>query len=210
MLEQKIYRLTVLSARLNLIRNFYLRNNADSPDEMGIKKVISNSGYKKYTNVKEGSLLTINENAIENDAQWDGFHGIAVSNSAKLSVGQALARYRDLWHVEEAFRVAKCTLKSRPIFHWTPHRIKTHVLLCFMNLFLERFLELLLRKNNTELTPDRIRYALSQVHTIVFEDSSMKREGQMQSALPPDAEKIFQVLGIPIERSLILNTECCA
>lgn len=182
----------------------------DSPDEMGIKKVISNGGYKKYTNVKEGSLLTINENAIENDAQWDGFHGIAVSNSAKLSVGQALARYRDLWHVEEAFRVAKCTLKSRPIFHWTPHRIKTHVLLCFMNLFLERFLELLLRKNNTELTPDRIRYALSQVHTIVFEDSSMKREGQMQSALPPDAEKIFQVLGIPIERSLILNTECCA
>ncbi len=183
---------------------------SESADETSVKKLISNAGYKKYTNVKQGSLLTLNEKAIKEDAQWDGFHGIAVSNSAKLDVGQALARYRDLWHIEEAFRVAKCTLKTRPIFHWVPHRIKAHVLLCFINLFLERFLELLLRQNNSDLTPDRIRYALAQVHTTIFEDKSSKREGKMQSSLPLDAEKIFQVLGISIERNTILNTECCA
>lgn len=186
------------------------RKLSDSSNETSIKKVISNGGYKKYTNIKAGSLLTINEKAIEEDAKWDGFHGIAVSNSAKLSVAQALARYRDLWHVEEAFRVAKCTLKTRPIFHWVSHRIKAHVLLCFMNLFLERFLELLLRQSNVELTPDRIKHALAQVHTTIFEDKSTKREGKMQSALPPDAEKIFQVLGISIERGTLLKTECCA
>lgn len=179
-------------------------------DETTVKKVISNGGYKKYTNVKDGSLVTINEKAIEEDARWDGFHGIAVSKSAKLSVDQALARYKDLWHVEEAFRVAKCTLKTRPIFHWTPHRIKVHVMLCFMNLFLERYLELLLRKNNVALTPDRIRYALSQVHTILFEDKTMKREGQMQSSLSSDAEKIFKVLDISIERGLDLSKKCSA
>ena len=90
-----------------------------------------------------------------------------------------------------------------------PHRIKAHVLLCFMNLFLERFLELLLKQNNMDLTPDRIRYALTHVHTIFFEDKSLKREGEMQSSLSPDAEKIFQVLGIPIERSVTLKPECC-
>jgi transposase len=181
-----------------------------SSDEASIKKVISNGGYKKYTNVKEGSLLTINEKAIEEDAEWDGFHGIAVSNSSKLSVVEALARYRDLWHVEEAFRVAKCTFRTRPIFHWAPHRIKAHVLLCFMNLFLERFLELLLRQNYKNLTPDRIRYALAQVHTICFEDNSMGREGEIRSSLSADAEKIFQVLGIPTERGAVLKPECCA
>jgi len=103
-------------------------------DETAIKKVICNGGYKKFTNIKKGSLLSINEKAIEEDAKWDGFHGIAVSNSSGLTVEQALGRYRDLWRVEEAFRVAKCTLKTRPIFHWVPHRIRTHVLLCFMNL----------------------------------------------------------------------------
>lgn len=169
-------------------------------NETSVKKVISNSGYKKYTNIKEGSLATLNEKAIKEDEAWDGFHGIAVSNSANLSVKDALSRYKDLWHVEEAFRVAKSTLKTRPIFHWKAHRIKGHILLCFMTLFLERFLELLLRKNSILLTPDRIRYALSSVHTIYFEDKDSQKEGKMESILSEDVEKIFNILNIPIER----------
>lgn len=183
---------------------------AGSSEESSIKNVISNGGYKKYVNVKVGSQLILNEKAIEEDAKWDGFHGIAVSNSANLSVETALARYRDLWHVEEAFRIAKCTLKTRPIFHWAPHRIKAHVLLCFINLFIERFLELLLRKNGIHLTPDRIRYALSLVHTTTFEDKSSKREGIMKSSLTEDAEKIFITLGISTNRNTALQASCCA
>lgn len=184
-----------------------LRKKIDnSSEETTVKNVISNAGYKKYTTVKTGSLITINEEAVEVDALWDGFHGIAVANSANLSPEAALSRYRDLWHVEEAFRVAKSTLKTRPIFHWAPHRIEVHMLLCFMNLFLERFLELLLRKNGTPLTPDRIRYALSLVHTTTFEDESTGREGIMRSVLVEDAQKIFETLGISIERTTMLNT----
>lgn len=180
-----------------------------SSDKSSIKKVISNGGYKKYTNVKEGSLITLNEKAIEEDSAWDGFHGIAVSNSANLTVPQALSRYRDLWHVEEAFRVAKSTLKTRPIFHWKAHRIRGHVLLCFMTLFFERFLELLLRKNNVHLTPDKIRHALSGVHTMFFEDTNSKKEGRMESALSEEAEKIFTTLNISTKR-LVSMTSCCA
>ena len=181
-----------------------------SSEEASVKKVISNGGYKKYTTVKEGSLLTLNEKAISEDAQWDGFHGIAVSESARLSVGEALVRYRDLWRVEEAFRVVKCTLKTRPIFHWAPHRIKSHILICFMNLFFERLLEWLLRQQGVELTPDRIKYALGQVHTTVFEDEKTKQEGRMESRLPLDAEKIFQVLGITTQRRTFSSSQCCA
>jgi transposase len=183
---------------------------ASSSEEASIKNVISNGGYKKYINIKAGSQLSLNEDAIEEDAKWDGFHGIAVSNSANLSVETALARYRDLWHVEEAFRVAKCTLKTRPIFHWAPHRIKAHILLCFINLFMERFLELMLRKNGFHLTPDRIRYALSLVHTTTFEDKSSKRVGIMLSSLTEDAQKIFLTLGVSTDRGTVLQAECCA
>jgi transposase len=178
---------------------------SDVPNESSIKKVISNSGYKKYTSVKEGSLVTLNEEAIEEEATWDGFHGLAVSNSSQLAVGQALARYHDLWRVEEAFRVAKCTLKTRPIFHHASHRIRTHVLLCFMNLFLERYLERLLQQKDITLSPDRIRHALSQVHTTIFEDQSTHQKGEMQSALSPDAEKIFMSLGISSERTTVMR-----
>lgn len=184
-----------------------LRKKIDnSSEEATVKNVISNAGYKKYTTIKAGSLITINKEAVQSDVLWDGFHGIAVANSANLSPEAALSRYRDLWHVEEAFRVAKSTLKTRPIFHWSPHRIEAHMLLCFMNLFLERFLELLLRQHGTPLTPDRIRHALSLVHTTTFEDESTGREGIMRSVLVEDAHKIFETLGISIERTTMLKS----
>lgn len=79
-----------------------------------------------------------------------------------------------------------------------------------MNLFFERYLEWLLRQKKFDLTPDRIRYALAQVHTTIVEDKSTGREAKVQSMLSPDTEKIFQVLGISTERGTSLNAECCA
>jgi len=182
----------------------------DSPNEASLKKVISNAGYKKYTTVKTGSSIALNQAAIDDDAAWDGFHGIAVSNSAKLNTTEALGRYRDLWHIEETFRVAKSTLRARPIFHWAPHRIKAHILLCFITLFFERFLEVLLRQKSMPLTPDRIRYSLSKVHTMYFKDSATDKQGKMESGLTEDAEKIFVTLGISAERTTRMNSGCCA
>jgi transposase len=172
--------------------------------EGAIKKIISNNGYKKFTNVKKGSSVALNEKAVEEDASWDGFHGIAVSNGAKLSVVEALSRYHDLWRVEETFRVAKSTLKTRPIYHWKPHRIKGHVLLCFMTLFVERFLESLMRKNGYPLTPDKIRHALSGVHTMFFEEQGSGKNGKMESVLSEDAKKIFEILNIETKRQVAM------
>lgn len=179
-------------------------------DEASLKKVISNGGYKKFTSIKKGSQIALDQQAIMADAAWDGFHGIAVSEGAGLRVEEAINRYRDLWRVEETFRIAKSTLKTRPIFHWAPHRIRSHILLCFLSLFLERFLEVRLRQQGTPLTPDRIRYALSKVHTIYFEDKEAHQKGQMESTLCGDAKNIFQAVGISLERSTSLKTKCCA
>ncbi len=178
-----------------------LTNKLKTSDEASVKKIISNGGYKKFTNIKKGSMAMLNQDAIDEDISWDGFHGIAVSNNAKLNVSEALFRYHDLWHVEEAFRVTKSTMRTRPIFHWSPHRIRCHVLLCFITLFFERFLESLLRKNDTPLTPDRIRHALAGAHKIRFIEKTTNKIAEMNSSLSPDAEVIFKILNIPITRS---------
>lgn len=178
---------------------------SEASENTAVKKVISNGGYKKFTTIEKGTLIKLNEKAIEEDAAWDGFHGIAVSKNANLSFSDALTRYRDLWRIEETFRIAKSTLKARPIFHWKPRRIRSHILLCFMTLFLERLLELLLRKNNVSLTPDQIRYALAKVHTIFFEESSSRQQGQMESRISEDAEKIFKTLNIPTQNMVKAN-----
>ncbi len=182
-----------------------LQKKLNNSDEAAIKKIINNNGYKKYTSVKKGSCVFINKEAIEKDASWDGFHGIAVSNGSKLNIKESLSCYKGLWHVEETFRIAKTTLKTRPIFHWKPHRIESHILLCFITLFIERFLEFLLHKKGTPLSPDRIRRALSKVHTAIFEDIESKKTGKMESALSEDAIKIFKLLQIPTERLVTIR-----
>lgn len=181
-----------------------------STEEGSIKKLISNASYKKFTVVKKGSAVTLNQNAIDEDKAWDGFHGISVSKGANLSVREALSRYADLWHVEETFRVTKTTLRTRPIFHWRPHRVLSHVMICFITLFLERTLELLLKCNGTPLSPDRIRYALSQIHSIIVEDEESGRLGQIESGLSEDAKAICTVLKLPATRGSVLKPICCA
>jgi hypothetical protein len=181
-----------------------------SSKEGSVKKLISNAAYKKFTTVKKGSEVTLNQSAVDEDIAWDGFHGISVSKGANLSAKEALSRYADLWHVEETFRVTKTTLRARPIFHWRPHRVLSHVMICFITLFLERTLELLLRRAGTPLSPDRIRYALSQMHSILVEDEESGRLGQIESNLSEDAKAICAVLGLPTARCSILKPICCA
>ena len=182
-----------------------LEKKINNSDESSIKKIINNNGYKKYTSVKKGSSISINQEAIDNDASWDGFHGIAVSNNSNLTPKNALCRYKDLWIIEETFRIAKTTLKTRPIFHWVPRRIEAHILLCFITLFIERFLEFLLHKKGTPLSPDKIRRALSCVHTAIFEDIQSKKTGKMESTLSEDSLKIFELLKIPKERLTMID-----
>lgn len=181
-----------------------------SAKEGSIKKLISNAAYKKFTTVKKGSQVTLNLQSIEEDAAWDGFHGISVSKGANLSVSEALGRYADLWRIEETFRVTKTTLKTRPIFHWRPHRVLSHVMICFITLFMERTLELMLRRNHTPLAPDRIRYALSQMHKVIVEEKESGREGFIESELTDDAKAICHVLGLPTIRNSMLNSVSCA
>jgi transposase len=60
----------------------------------------------------------------------------------QLSDNDLIARYHDLWHVEQAFRMAKSDLAARPIFHHTQSAVRAHLLICFVALVLGRAIEL--------------------------------------------------------------------
>jgi len=83
-----------------------------------------------------------------------------------LSNDQIITYYRDLWHIEQAFRMSKTDLKTRPIFHYTHDAIKAHVLLCFMALMMGKFLEI-----KTSLSLRSIRDTLWNVHEAHIEDT---------------------------------------
>ena len=50
--------------------------------------------------------------------------------------------YHNLWHIEQAFRIAKSDLAMRPIYHFKKQTIEAHILICFMALTVCKYIEL--------------------------------------------------------------------
>ncbi len=77
----------------------------------------------------------------------------------ETSSAEIIVYYRDLWHVEQAFRMSKTDLRARPVFHRTQEAIRAHVLICFMALMMGKYLEI-----KTGRSLRQIRDVLWQVH----------------------------------------------
>ena len=53
-----------------------------------------------------------------------------------------IARYHELYKIEQAFRISKTDLQTRPIFHFKEQPIKLHILICFIALVISKHIEL--------------------------------------------------------------------
>jgi len=99
---------------------------------------------------------------------FDGYYAIEVSRT-DMDIEDILSAYHNLWKIEESFRIMKSTLEVRPVFHWTEKRIKGHFVVCFLSFLLERTLELMLKENNINASPERIKEALNSLNIAPFE-----------------------------------------
>ncbi len=83
--------------------------------------------------LNDNTLFILDEELKEKTEKLLGVKGYCTNIAEDLaSNDQIVAYYHDLWHVEQAFRISKTDLKTRPIFHYSHDAIKAHVLLCFM------------------------------------------------------------------------------
>lgn len=79
-------------------------------------------------------------NLIAKDELWDGIKGYYTNLTENPNL--IITRYKDLWHVEQTFRMAKSDLLTRPVFLRKDASIKAHVLVAFMALCVARSVEL--------------------------------------------------------------------
>lgn len=127
--------------------------------ESGVSNIIRKRGALKYIEIKTAGAIRLDEERIKTDERWDGLYGVR-TNNLNIPKENLIEYYHNLWKIEESFRIFKTHLETRPIFHWTPRRIKGHFVLCFIAFQIERMIEIELRKNNIEHSPERIREAL--------------------------------------------------
>ena len=100
--------------------------------------------------------LKINEDLIQKTTKLLGIKGYYTDMSEQdISTSKVIERYHELYKVEQAFRVAKSDLETRPIFHFKEDPIKLHLLICFLALVISKHIEiktgLSIKRFNTEV-----------------------------------------------------------
>ena len=81
---------------------------------------INKRGYNKFLSLDGEVKVAINYDMVAYASKWDALKG-DLTNTDILIWGVYTA-YHDLWHVEQAFRIAKSKIKIRPMFHFTCKR----------------------------------------------------------------------------------------
>jgi len=87
--------------------------------------------------------LRLNEELIKKATKLLGVKGYYTDLDEKdLPTNKVIERYHELYKVEQAFRVAKSDLETRPIFHFKDEPIKLHLLICFLSLTISKHIEI--------------------------------------------------------------------
>lgn len=106
-----------------------------------------------------GEQMELNQTLIEKSNKLLGVKGYYTNLDESIASNQTIIeRYHELYRVEQAFRISKHDLQTRPIFHFKEEPINLHVLLCFMALVVSKHVEL--------ATGDSIRKFLTECRKI--------------------------------------------
>lgn len=109
------------------------------------KSIVKNPSKGKKTKFirTTGEEVLINQELIEKTKKLLGLKGYYTNLEENIASNQIIInRYHELYRVEQAFRVSKHDLQTRPIFHFKQEPINLHILICFMALVISKHIEL--------------------------------------------------------------------
>jgi len=158
----------------------------------GLPKLAKKKGYGRYLKIEERGKASINWKRVKQDARCDGKY--LLRTATDLSPEEVALAYKELWRVEHAFRELKSGLEVRPVYHWTPARVRGHIGVCFLTLVMESALIRLLRAHGCEESLTKIMEAVQEVKAVRVElgdDLFLTR-----TDLPPLAQRAFAAVGL--------------
>jgi len=166
------------------------------------KQLIARYGFQKYITVIGDAKLQIDEDRLNAESAWDGITGV-ITNHPALTEQEILEQYSGLWQVEDSFRITKHDLRIRPIYHWTPNRIRAHIAISFMAFTCVRYLEYRISAQYKKLSPEQIRTALLEVQASIIKDKQSGEKYLIPSSINPMAKQIYRVLAIKTPKGVM-------
>ncbi len=135
------------------------------------------SCYLRQT--KSGRLL-IDRRKVAAEERLDGKYLLS-SSDPDLSAEDIALGYKNLREAERSFRDLKTTLELRPVFHRLEHRIRAHVVICWLALLLIRIAE-----RTSGQSWRRIATELQRLHLVTLQGEA---GAVQQTTRPTDAQR---------------------
>ena len=108
----------------------------------GAAKFVKGLHFDRATGeVADARALSLDMEAIAEAEALDGYYLIVTSETG-WSDDRIIDTYRELWRIEESFKVTKSEIVARPVYVWTPEHIEAHFLTCYVALVILRLLQL--------------------------------------------------------------------
>lgn len=163
------YQKAIREGQVERAKKLIERNQAGSkrnPNDP--KRFIKKTNTTKEGEVAEQTFLELDEEAIDNEAMYDGLYGIVTVLEDDVKDIIAVAEGR--WEIEECFRIMKSDFEARPAFVSSKESILGHFLTCYTALF---FLRLLEHKTDHRFTSSELIKTLRSYNLLRIDEGYM-------------------------------------
>lgn len=156
------------------------------------KSSINNKGYNKYLKLQGDVNIEIDYDKFNSDKSWDGLKGY-ITNT-KLNNKKVIENYKNLWHIEKAFRMSKTDLRIRPIYHRLQHRIEAHICLSFTAYCIYKELERVLYKEKSTLSNKRAAELTQNMYEITYTLPESKHTKSKLLKMDDQQAELYQII----------------
>jgi transposase len=156
------------------------------------KANINNKGYNKYLKLNGDIVVEIDYDKYNNDKAWDGLKGY-VTNT-KLNDIDVIENYKNLWHIEKAFRMSKTDLRIRPIYHRLRSRIEAHVCISFTAYCIYKELERVLYAENSSLSLKKAAELTHNMYQITYTLPESKHTKSRLLNMDEEQNELYQII----------------
>lgn len=157
------------------------------------RRFIKKTNTTQNGEVADQIYCELDEEAISNEAMYDGLYGIVtvLEDDVKDIVKVAEGR----WEIEECFRIMKSDFEARPVYLSRQDRIRAHFLTCYAALF---FLRLLEHKSDHKFTSSQLIETLRSYNLLKID------EGYIPEYTRSDiTDKLHEAMGFHTDYQII-------
>lgn len=156
------------------------------------KSNINNRGYNKYLKLTGEISIEIDYQKYNQDNAWDGLKGY-ITNT-RLSDTEVLDNYKNLWHIEKAFRMSKTDLRIRPIYHRLRHRIEAHICVAFTAYCVYKELERVLYLEKSSLSLKKAAELTHNMYQVTYTLPDSKHKKTKLLTMDPQQKELYDII----------------